>query len=281
MKSTLICSTYNSPHFLELVLDSLLYQDTNNFELLIADDGSGEETKTLIDNFAQSAPFPVKHIWHEDKGWRKSQIHNTAIKQSSHEHLIFIDGDCVLEKCFISDHQLIFKRERENYILMGRRVELGPQITSALTKKNYRALLCSPMPTALYISSFKNDSRGVLRRSSIKSPILRKLIKADNVSDLLGCNFSLNKKTMILINGFNDDYERGEDGDIFVRIRNNNHKLIGMKYFAPMYHLFHPRGDYQYVDDHYEEILRKTDYLRCQNGLDKYLNSIDPGNLSN
>ena len=138
MRSTLICSTYNNPKFLEIVLDSLLYQSSKNFDLIIADDGSGDKTKQIIDKFIYKANFPVTHIWHKDLGWRKSQIHNKAISKATTEHLIFIDGDCILSDNFIFDHQKIFYEEKSKYILMGRRVELGQCFTNAITLQNYR-----------------------------------------------------------------------------------------------------------------------------------------------
>lgn len=271
MHSSIICSTYNAPKFLELVLDSLLFQSDLNFELIIADDGSKEETKKIIDKFSLSAPFKVVHLWHEDLGWRKSQIHNQAIAKATYDHLIFIDGDCILSPDFVADHKKVFNEFKENYVLMGRRVELGEKFSSTLTINNYRSKLFSIISLDLFLSCLSNDSRGFLRKNSFHHPLLRNIFKADNVNDLLGCNFSLNKKSMHLINGFNDDYERGEDGDIFVRLRNTNHKLIGKKYFAPMFHLFHGRGNYQYVDDNYEKILLNKEYTFAKNGLSKYL----------
>lgn len=271
MYSTIICSTYNSPQFLELVLDSLLYQTVNQFELIVADDGSGPLTKKTIESIKLKAPFKIVHLWHEDLGWRKSQIHNMAIAKSKYDHLIFIDGDCILSPTFVSDHQEIFKREVENYVFMGRRVELGAGLTSQLVVENYRKKLMSIFSVPLFLSCLKKDSRSYLRKFSFANPVLRMVLKANNVYDLLGCNFSLNKKSMLLINGFNDEYQRGEDGDIFVRLRNTGHKLIGMKYFAVMYHLYHERGDYQYVDDNYEKIIQLKDYKRAQKGLNNYL----------
>lgn len=271
LASSLICSTYNSPNFLKLVLDSMLYQSKKDFELIIADDGSGEETKKLINQFSKAAPFPVIHLWHEDQGWRKSQIHNQAIAKASTDHLIFIDGDCILAEDFVKDHQDQFHLHRENYVLMGRRVELGPELTKNLTPHNYREQLLAPLALGLLLSCARGDSRSYGRKFSLRHPILRTLAQADKVDDLLGCNFSLNKKSMVKINGFNDEMERGEDGDIFVRLRNSGHKLIGKKYYAVMFHLFHGRGDYQYVDDFYNELIKRKDYTRCDKGLESYL----------
>jgi glycosyltransferase involved in cell wall biosynthesis len=267
MRSTLICSTYNNPKFLEMVLDSLFYQSSKSFELIIADDGSGDETKQVIKKLKQKATFPVIHIWHKDSGWRKSQIHNIAISKANTEHLIFIDGDCILSDNFIFDHQKIFYEEKSKYILMGRRVELGQRFTNAITLQNYKKLIFSPLPVKLLTSCLLKDSRSFMRKFSFYHPLIRRIFRADNVYDLLGSNFSLPKSTMFRINGFNNEYKRGEDGDIFIRVRNLGHKLIGKKYFSPMFHLYHNRGNYQYVDDNYKEILKNKKYTRCKDGL--------------
>jgi glycosyltransferase involved in cell wall biosynthesis len=271
LKSTVICSTYNQPQFLCLVLDSLAQQKSSTFECIIADDGSSSETQKLIENFKAKASFPLTHLWHEDLGWRKSQIHNLAISKAQTNHLIFIDGDCILSPDFVLDHQEIEAKIAQPYVLMGRRVELGEHFTSSLTLENYRQKLFGKIDPSLLIFCLQGDSRSWARKFSLRSSFMRKIFQADNVNDLLGCNFSLRKSSMELINGFNDEMERGEDGDIFVRLRNTKHHLIGMKYFAVMFHLFHGRGNYQYVDDNYTKLLQMTDYTRCERGLADYL----------
>ena len=100
-KSTVICSTYNNIKFLELVLDSLLYQSDKEFNLIIADDGSGQETRDLVESFSKKADFEVSHVWHEDRGWKKAEIHNKAINTAETDHIIFIDGDCILGKTLL------------------------------------------------------------------------------------------------------------------------------------------------------------------------------------
>lgn len=271
---SLICSTYNSPHFLEIVLDSLLYQTYKNFELIIADDGSTEETKILIDSFREKAGFPIHHLWHEDKGWRKSLLHNKAINKSKGDLLVFIDGDCVLAPRFIQDHWETYQKYKRRYVLMGRRVELGSELTNQMTRKNYRSFLFSPLPWKLIKSGLQGDTKNTWRFLRFSNPLLRKVFKADNVMDLLGCNFSLPRQELEEINGFNlemDRWCRGEDGDIFVRLRNNGVVTLGRKYFANMFHMYHGRSDSTEVDKVYEELLVLRDYRYCDKGLKETL----------
>ncbi len=273
MKSTLICSTYNQPRFLELVLDSMLYQTTPNFDLIIADDGSKKETTKVIKSFLQKASFNIKHLWHEDIGWQKSKIHNEALKVSKNEHIIFIDGDCVLGVNFIKDHQEIFKEERNNFLFMGRRIDLGPKITKTLNVDNYRNKLLSSFPSSLIYSAIGGDSKHIARRFTFASPLIRKIIKANAVFDLLGCNFSTTRTKLLEINGFDEDIQDkeggGEDGDLFIRLQNTGIKLIGMKYYAEMYHLWHPRGQRLNAEQMYFKRLKFKNYVWTKNGVIK------------
>ena len=102
MDTSVIVSTYNQPAWLENVLRGYLHQELKDFELLVADDGSGEDTRRLIREFAGRSPFPIRHLWHEDQGYRRSVILNAAILASRGEYLIFSDGDCVPRRDFVA-----------------------------------------------------------------------------------------------------------------------------------------------------------------------------------
>ncbi len=105
MKTSLLISTYNWPQALELILKSALNQTEMPDEILIADDGSTEETKELIENFKTKSTVPINHIWHEDKGFRKAIILNRAIAAAIGEYIIQIDGDCIMHRNFVKDHK--------------------------------------------------------------------------------------------------------------------------------------------------------------------------------
>ena len=75
-----IISTYNNPAWLEKVLWGYLFQTHPADEIVIADDGSKEDTRRLIESFKDK--LPIKHVWHEDNGFQKSRILNSAILAS-------------------------------------------------------------------------------------------------------------------------------------------------------------------------------------------------------
>ena len=113
IKVSVICSTYNQPHFLGLVLSTLRRQKFQGFELIITDDGSTQETTDLINDFKKKFSVPVHHIWQEDRGFRKSKIHNEAIRKSQGELLVFMDGDCAVTPNYVGDHYEIFRRHSQ------------------------------------------------------------------------------------------------------------------------------------------------------------------------
>jgi glycosyltransferase involved in cell wall biosynthesis len=105
MKTSVIVSTYNKVEWLEKVLCGYSRQDVRDFELIIADDGSREDTRDLILQFAAESDFPIRHLWHADEGYRRSIILNAAIIASKGEYLIFSDGDCIPRVDFVRAHQ--------------------------------------------------------------------------------------------------------------------------------------------------------------------------------
>jgi len=110
MKISVIVTTYNRPDALKKVIQGLLSQTQLPCEIIIADDGSSKETMHLINELATSSILcPVIHVWQEDKGFRAARIRNFAIKKSTGEYIVSLDGDCIPDKYFIEDHLKLAK----------------------------------------------------------------------------------------------------------------------------------------------------------------------------
>ena len=133
METSVIVSTYNQPAWLETVLLGYLRQDRHDFELLIADDGSREETGDLIRELSGESPFPIRHIWHEDQGYRRSIILNAAILASRGDYLIFSDGDCIPRQDFVDAHCTL---REEGAFLSGGSVYLSMEVSRSISRED-------------------------------------------------------------------------------------------------------------------------------------------------
>ena len=134
MQISIIIKTYNWPEALSLVLKSLDTQKTNiKFEVIIADDGSDARTIDLINNLKTNLNYPLKHVWHEDRGFRASKILNKAITQARGEFCIFTDGDCICPKNFVQKHAKLAERK---FFTSGSRILLSEKYSKKITQQN-------------------------------------------------------------------------------------------------------------------------------------------------
>jgi glycosyltransferase involved in cell wall biosynthesis len=129
MRLSVIVSTYNQPKWLELVLWGLSIQSDADFELLIADDGSDGRTADVIEQIADLTTLRPRHVWHEDRGFRKCAILNRALRQASGESLIFLDGDCIPRTDFVAQHRTLAEPRR---FLSGGAVRLSASVSHAI-----------------------------------------------------------------------------------------------------------------------------------------------------
>src|SRR5690606_15249762 len=104
LKISVIVSTYNSEAWLEKVLLGYMHQNYKNFEVIIADDGSRESTRELIDRYREIYPVELLHLWHEDKGYRRQEILNVAITKANYDYILMTDGDCIPREDFVAVH---------------------------------------------------------------------------------------------------------------------------------------------------------------------------------
>ena len=116
MKISVIITTYNAEEWLRKVLIGFSVQTETDFEIVIADDGSTEKTKQVLDEFSSKFKYPIVHVWHPDEGFQKSKILNRAIVKSNSDYLLFTDGDCIPRKDYIAVH---LKFKEPGYFLSG------------------------------------------------------------------------------------------------------------------------------------------------------------------
>jgi glycosyltransferase involved in cell wall biosynthesis len=267
LKVSLIATTYNQPVDLDLYLRTVEAQTRRDFQVVIADDGSGDETRAVVERHRARLGDRLVHVWHEDVGYRKTKILNSAIRKSSGELLVFTDSDLVLHPRFIEDH---VSASRPRGMFMGRRVDLSPAMSDWARGNPARLFTLEFYYRLVKDGLAVGGTRNVNRGFRVASEPLSNLLGMDRVPDLLGSNFSIDRKLLEELNGFNEALEHywGEDGDLFVRARNAGAAISGRKSFAVQFHLFHPfRKPKPDAEAWYRGLLEKRDYVRCEKGL--------------
>lgn len=255
----LLISTYNWPQALELVLLAILAQTRMPDEIIIADDGSDDRTKNLIESYKKKFSIPIKHVWHEDNGFRKSLILNKAVKQIESEYIIEIDGDIIIHPKFINDH---LKAAEPSYFIQGSRT----MITEAKSKE----ILTTHLPN---LSAF---SAGITNRfNAFRIPILSKafFLFPSNPFHIKGCNLAFWKSDFIKINGYYNEFEGwgAEDYEFGARLLHAGVKRKTLKMAALAYHIFHrdnTRENRGPNDKIYRETLADK-LVRCIDGYEQ------------
>jgi len=258
-KASLIIAVYKRIDFLELIFLSLEKQTFRNFEIVIAEDDCSPLVSDLINRWQKKCSFAIKHISQEDTGFRKNIILNKALAATEGEYCVFIDGDCILHKDFMKEHIQLASPDR---CLFGRRVMIDKTTAeNVIANKDLQSL------------SFRKlmftDSRHLECAIHLPFCISRKK------SGLLGCNFSVLKKRLVEINGFDEDFLRplfGEDTDIERRLSLLGLEMKCTKFRTIQYHFHHELNDraqdWKTSSKMYQEKV-KEGAIFCKNGLIK------------
>lgn len=237
-KISLILSTYNAESWLEKVLWGYQNQSFMDFEIVIADDGSGPKTEMLLQRMQEQVFYPIVHVWQPDEGFQKSRILNKAIEACNADYIVMSDGDCIPRKDFLEVH---FNSRQPGYFLSGGYFKLPKKISLAIQNEHILEGKC-----------FKKswlEKRGL--EPSIKSLKLQKSKEVANFLNLVttskatwnGHNASGWKKDLISVNGFDECMQYGgQDREFGERLFNLGIKSKQIRYSAVCLHLYHLRS---------------------------------------
>lgn len=241
MKISVVLSTYNSPEWLEKVLWGYARQSWRDFEVVIADDGSAEPTTRLIDRMRQESGFPIRHVWQQDKGFRKCRILNKAILQSRFDYILFSDGDCIPRSDFVEVHAT---EARPGYFLSGSYFKLPMETSKTITKQDIESGRCFDVAWLRQhgLAYWRKTSK--ISAGKYSARLLNNLTTAS--CNFKGSNGSAWKKDVLAVNGFDERMHwGGEDREFGVRLVNFGIKPKHVRYNAVVIHLDHARS---YVD---------------------------------
>ena len=275
MKTSVIVATYNRPRYLRLCIKSFAASSVRPSEILIADDGSTSETVETILELQQSLKhvFPIVHVRQEHEGCRKQIVVNEAVRRSTGDYLLFIDGDCMAHRDFMKAH---IEKSDPNAVLAGQRVQIGQQLTEKLLENG---TVLNTLSFELMMDFLKRKSHHSKEAILIKNGLLRKLLKKDRVkssTSVIGCNYSIYKKLFMDINGYDEDFQGfgDEDADIGVRVVNQGKVITSVRNQAIVFHLYHPGTWDMHTDKFKHNAMIKKRRIEnketvCKNGITK------------
>lgn len=235
---TVIISTYNKIDWLEKVLWGFAVQTYQNLEVMIADDGSDDKTSALINEFRKTFPFTLRHIWHEDKGYRRQTILNEAILAAKGDYIIMTDGDCIPKKDFVETHAKLAKK---NHFLSGGYCKLSLNLSESISKQEVQDGICFDFKWLNSKEKLGLSNTLKLKSGRKLSEILDKYTPTNATFN--NCNSSGWRSDFIAINGYDERMQYGgPDRDFGERLENAGIRGLQIRHRALTLHLDHPRG---------------------------------------
>lgn len=236
---SVIFTTYNQPEWLRKVLIGFCYQQFTDFEVLVADDGSGEETAAVIREMQAKAPYPIQHIWHPDEGYQKCQILNKAILASRAEYLVFTDGDCIPRSDFLQAH---WEHRVPNRFLSGGLTRLPMSISHAISDEDISSGRCFDVR---YLNQLVEGEQVKSAKKLTRNKRLARFLNRFTTARASwnGSNASTYKAHILAVNGMDERMQYGgQDRELGERLTNFGIRGKQVRYKAILLHLDHKRG---------------------------------------
>lgn len=265
MKIAVVISTYNSPEALRKTLLGFLAQTRRPDQVLIADDGSREETALLLKQPVFSR-LPIEHLWHPDRGWTKPVILNVALAHVTCDYVVFCDGDSVPRSDFLESHE---RHSRPRCFISGSRVHLPEHLHVTLSDSD---ILSGRMFDYSFLHSRWEGVRNFRRRLTPGrwERLLNLLTYRPCVFH--GCNASAWREDLMKINGFDETFGYGsEDRELGARLHNAGVRSRWLKYSLCQAHLDHPQNFDPVVRDANRKKFRRiflSGATRVEPGID-------------
>lgn len=264
---SVIVSTYNREDALDAALRALSRQSDRNFEIVVADDGSGPATAGVVRGWAARTTAPIKHVWHEDRGFRLSDIRNRGIRASSGAYIVFLDGDCIARTNFVAAHRRLAE---PGWFVTGTRILLSADLTDRILHQGLEPELWG---LARWLVP---RSRRQLNRFTplldLRLGGMRKL-NARRWRGARGSNMAFWRADLERVDGFDNSFSGWgrEDSDIFIRLIRAGVRRKDGRFATGVLHLWHPEADRSRLaanDRQLDEVLH-SNRIAARSGLSK------------
>jgi glycosyltransferase involved in cell wall biosynthesis len=165
---TVFTPTFNRAHTLSRVFDSLCAQNWRDFEWLIVDDGSTDNTADVVAEWRRIATFPIRYLRQDNAG--KHIAHNRAVREARGDFIVIIDSDDALAANALERLQAVW-----NSIPAGERV--GFSGVSGLCRNQHGEIIGDPYPDDpfdasprehVYVHRLRGERCGMVRTDILR-----------------------------------------------------------------------------------------------------------------
>jgi len=257
----LVVNTYNQPDYLRRLLNALSRQTQLPHEVVLADDGSDDQTRAAFEDWAARQSFPCCRVWQEHAGFRRARVLNLAIARATSAYLVFQDGDTIPHPAFVADH---LRLARPGAFVQG-----------------HRALIEQAGSSFFGLGEFGADRRRALLRLQLRGlkhayrwpwPIRR---NRSDLRGIRGCNLAIWREDLLKVNGYNEAFTGWgrEDSELAVRLMNAGVYRLDVRGWAICFHLWHPPADRANLsaNDQLLETALAQKAVWCDAGLNSHL----------
>ena len=267
MLISVIIPTYNRPDALKLILSAFDMQSDREFEVIVADDGSKDDTKKVVQQKMLDCSFPITYAYQNDEGFRAPKVRNLGVSKAKGEYLIFLDGDCVPRPSFIACHRRLAQK---NFLVAGNRILLKEDFTQFVVEKQ----------EPIYAYSFLKWVSVYLKHGINRLHPLIVLPYFQNLRNLKkkwkkarSCNFALFKDDFVKVDGFDSDFKGWgyEDSDLAIRLIHAGVLIKSGRYATGVFHLYHHENDRSREKENLEmlNVRLNSDIVKAKNGISK------------
>lgn len=275
---SVIVTTYNREDALAAVLRSLARQTDPDFEVIVADDGSGPATAALVEAWRAKVGHRVEHVWHEDKGFRAAEIRNRAVLAARGAYCVFLDGDCIVRPDFVATHRRLSER---GWFVAGNRILLSPALTDTVLREDL-----APEEWGLGRWLAERLRGGINRLSALLhlplGPLRR--IRGNAWRGARSCNLAVWRADLDKVDGFDADYSGWgkEDSDLIVRLLHAGVRRKDGAFATGVIHLWHKEADRARLSANERKLsdIISSDDVRAKRGLSAMRPAVSAGGIT-
>lgn len=171
-KVSVIIPTFNCGNYISEAIDSVLKQSFKDFEIVIVDDGSTDNTKSVIDKYKERN-YPIKYIYQENKG--PVYARNMGILKSSGEYIAFLDSDDVWMPDKLKVQMELFEGYNDVYFVYGDICDYDGEKVYQRERINLKPSIRAKLSGRIFVPLFKREIHIPISTAVVKKECFEKV----------------------------------------------------------------------------------------------------------